>query len=95
MGGYDYRLASVTVLIAFHQMRPLLGVKRNQEKVIEYEQLGFLQFFELGVEDAFVLGDFQRTHQFGRIGIEDFHACLACLVYPIAVVGRDEEDCEI
>lgn len=80
LGGYDYELASVAVLDDFHQMRPLLGIERNQGQIIEYEQLGFLQFFEFGVDDAFVLGDFQRTHQFGRIGIEDFHACLACLV---------------
>lgn len=47
LGCHYYGLTSVTVFDDLHQMCPFLGVERDQEEVVEYQQLRLLQFLEL------------------------------------------------
>lgn len=76
----DDGFAPVSVLDDFHQVCAFLGVERHQEEVVEYQQLHFLEFLEFTVNEAFVLGDFQCSHQFGGVCIEDSHPGFAGFV---------------
>ena len=60
--------------------RPLFGIQRNEEEVIQDEQWTSLDFLEFRFYRSFGLGNLEGTQEFGRVGVYCPDASLARLI---------------